>query len=78
MIAPISADRVRALLKTSTPPPPPATRQRTGPRGKLTDADVYEIRAMRQMGSKQEAIANRFGIGRAMVSMICSGQRRVS
>ena len=71
----LSPERVRALLGTPKPPQAPKKERGRYPY-KLTAQDVAEIRAMRQMGSKQEAIAHRYGIGRAMVSMICSNQRR--
>lgn len=72
----ISPERVRALLGTAKAKPVELPKKRGFYPHKLTAQDVTEIRAMRQMGSKMEALAHRYGVGRSMISMICNNTRR--
>lgn len=72
----LTPERVRALLGTMKPQPKPEPKKRGFYPHKLTSQDVTEIRAMRMMGSKMEALAHRYGVGRSMISMICNNTRR--
>lgn len=62
------SDNVRDMIKKG--------RQNYNPVKKLTDAQVDALRNALAGGEKQGAIAARFGVGQAYVSMVKNGRRR--
>jgi hypothetical protein len=70
-------DNVDDMIAKGRAKSPPVVRGEQHGSVKLTDAQVAELVQRRAAGESQRAVARHFGVSQGLVSMICSGKRRV-